>query len=132
MNKYKKYIPTLIEVRNLAVERREEYYREREGNTEAIDLTKIDLEAIIESRDKSKLLQYLKLLDYDSIKVVQAVMYIGGYNTGSKIEDADSRIDWMINSYLDWHEDKFVEVEQIYEKMPLCDYMDTAFERLGI
>lgn len=119
----------------------------------------INVSEIKEHRDNSGLLQYLLAQDMESVKFIQTVMYIGRdyryesedeYNIRMELnyEDPDNLIeapllrsrgpekllsDWLANSsgVSEW-KDKYVEVGQIYQKVPLDQYLDRAFMILGL
>lgn len=51
--------------------------RERTGEHRVVDLMSLDLKSLVEERKQSELLSYLLSLNFENLKVVQTVMYIG-------------------------------------------------------
>lgn len=126
-----------------------------------IDLWDIDLDEIVNRRERSNLLQYMRSLNMDQIKVIQTVMYMGrDYEYPSyseeeweelwirmsedpeyvlpekkvKVDNPDELLlSWM--DYLDFSKgwtDKDIEIDQIYQKAPLAQYLNRAFDILGL
>lgn len=121
----------------------------------------IHLDEIVNRRERSNLLQYMRSLNMDQIKVIQTVMYMGrDYEYPSyseeeweelwirmsedpeyvlpekkvKVDNPDELLlSWM--DYLDFSKgwtDKDIEIDQIYQKAPLAQYLNRAFDILGL
>lgn len=130
--------------------------RERTCNHGIYDLMSLDLESLTEKRKQSDLLSYLLSLNFENLKVVQTVMYIGrDYETMLQTECDDeydeeymSRCtislpvqnpdlvlyEWLryLGECKGW-KSKQIEAGQIYEKKSvLYKYLERAFRILGI
>lgn len=136
--------------------------RRREGicNHGIFDLMSLDLESLTEKRKQSDLLGYLLSLNFEHLKVVQTVMYIGrDYETMLQTECDDEydeeydEEDFSRNTIsfpvpnpdfvlYEWLRDleeckgwksKRIEAEQVYQKKSsLHIYLERAFRILGI
>lgn len=150
------YIDVLRTVHSLSIDRYNEVCLQEKNRKNSV----ISLAEIREYRDRSNLLQYLKTLDMNAIKMVEVVMYIGRdyqidiseedleYEAEMKIDDPEYQLpartfkvrnpDELIRAWLDDFEgvsgwkNKSIEIEQIYQKVPLYRYLERAFEILGI
>lgn len=153
------YKDILFTVYRLAKER---HHQERGvGNQSVLSNPIISIDEVLEKRQDSELLDYLNSLDMDSIKVIQTVMYIGRdyeielYTDEEmenfierKAEDPEFQIpekhviasdpdktlnEWMndIKGGGEWKEKK-LEINQIYEKLPLDEYLARAFRILQV
>ena len=152
-----KYKEILKQVHYLANKRHLEYkkaVKNRADDSRIIDLMKVE-----EIDDTSGLLEYLKLQNMETIKVIQTVMYIGrdyipetedecidrmehnhnypeNFITSPQLESSNP--DELLQSWLsdsrgvsEW-EDIHLEIDQIYQKMPLDNYLERAFVILNI
>ena len=147
---------------NAVEEYKKEYERSREGTGKhrVVDLMSLDLKLFVEERKQSELLSYLLSLNFESLKVVQTVMYIGrDYETMIQTEFDDEydgeydEEDFRRNTIslpvpnpdfvlYEWLRDlgeckgwqsKRIEAEQIYQKkLSLHTYLNRAFRILGI
>lgn len=144
-----KYSEVLKKVQQLAVIRHDEAIKSSDGKSFR------KLSEIEEHDDTSGLLEFLSLQDMETIKVIQGVMYIGRdyvpetedeylkrmdenyYNPENLIPEPSlksndpKRLLQEQISILSWGS-KEVEVGQIYEKLPLDEYLERAFVILGI
>ena len=150
-------------VYSLAVEeyqRECERRRERTGEHRLFDLMSSNLKLYVEERKQSDLLNYLLSLNFEKLKVVQTVMYIGrDYDTtlqteydeeydGEYDEEDFSRntislpvpnpdlvlYEWLrdLGECKGW-KSKRIEAEQVYQKkLSLHIYLNRAFRILGI
>lgn len=148
-----KYTDILKKVHQLAVIRhKQEIKNSREDNPND---SVIDLADIRERRDESELLQFLLDQDMETIKIIQTVMYIGRDYIQETEEENIKRMEWnyeypespreapdlqspdpekLLNDWLsDFRgQDKYIEANQVYEKLPLDEYLERAFIILGI
>lgn len=155
--------PILKTVYRLAVEEYQnerERSRERTGEHRVVDLMSLDLKSLVEERKQSELLSYLLSLNFENLKVVQTVMYIGrDYETMIQTEYDDEydgeydEEDFSRNTIsfpvpnpdfvlYEWLRDleeckgwksKRIEAEQVYQKkLSLHIYLERAFRILGI
>lgn len=84
-------------------------------------------------KDDKNLDEYFHILPYDDIKDLQTLMYIGRGDFGDEEPEVDLFTD--MRKYLDsrgWNKDKWVEENQMSEKIVLGDYLIKAKEFLGI
>lgn len=75
--------------------------------------------------------RFLNNQDFDTIKFIQAVMYIGR----DKILETDSDPKIILENELDrleFTKDKSIEIGQILQKCPLDIYLKKGFKILGI
>ncbi len=140
--KYKEYIPFLYEIKNIAEQRSNEY-NSKHPDGESVSLGGTDstisindfIKRVYNEHDPVK--DYLMNVDFDTVKIIQTVMYIGRDYNGNgtvpvePVDDGDNLIDTWMRKDSDW---KFqsIEVSQIAEKMPLGEYLTRAFTILGI
>ncbi len=130
-----------------------------EGNV--VGIFDIKLDENVNLRRRSDLLNYMNGLDMDTIKVIQTVMYIGrdyrypshldeewdaiyeplseepDFHTSEKKMTVDNPdeifLAWMdyLEMEKEWN-DKDIEIDQIYQKAPLAEYLHRAFDILGL
>ena len=80
----------------------------------------------------SKLFDFLNDQDFDTVKVVQAVMYIGRDSSGLESSLSPEEIlEGQLNS-LSFGKDIEIEIDQICQKTPLTNYLERAFKILKI
>ena len=92
----------------------------RESEPQSSRVGDIDLEKYREDRAKSELLKYLNTLDYDTVKVIMAVMYIGRDFEMTQEEYKD-----LVRKYED-EEDYDTDLEELsYPKIPIANASDT-------
>lgn len=96
-----------------------------------IDL--MSIEDIEWSEEEKALDSYLNTLDFEDVKMIQTIMYLGrdkDYNRSSMPEEIyrENR-EYMDN--LGWTE-KYIEVNQIVEKLPLDKYLENGLKILNI
>lgn len=69
---------------------------------------------------------YLNSLEYEEIKDLQTLMYVGRGDAESDKEETGMQKFTALRKYFDrrgWHDDKSIEVNQMTEKMPLDRYL---------
>lgn len=115
------------------IELADAYYK-AECPKETIEETMDDLDDFEISNEKRALIEYLSNLDYEVIKVLQIIMYIGRDNI---IEDNLSPQQKYLRerNYFDsqgWQEDKMIEIHQMTDKFPLVNYLNIGFKLLEI
>ena len=129
--KYKEYIPFLYEVKNIAEQRNAEY-NSKHPYGESLSSSNINdfIKQIVGEHDSVS--DYLMNANFDTVKIVQTVMYIGrDYQDDTPVCDGDALIDKWMKKEDDW-KPKSIEISQIAEKMPLGEYLNRAFTILGI
>ena len=148
------YIDILKTVRRLAESRyREEVMHSKEDNPEGNEI--IDISDVKHHEDTSGLYTYLSEQDMQSIKVIQTAMFIGReseeenyertlWNSENpeqirpapclKSENPQVLFDkWLAdNSGISGRDSKQEEIDYVYEKSPLHEYLERAFYILGI
>lgn len=131
------------------------------GKIEESSFGKIDLSEIAEKNHNDPLFQYLDSLDYDTVKIVETIMYIGRdyyiydeqeteenneqsdneadvvYSIDHKDEPVENPKELFLKFYNDlssrWPEDgKINEIHQITSKTPLYNYLKRGIVLLGI
>ena len=148
------YKEVLKKVYDLAKVRSNEYFK-GSNDIEFINLLYVE----DDYNDTSGLLQYLQSLDEEAIKVIQSVMYMGREHETETEDEYNIRMlhihdypndkiapppltsddpeellqKWIHNTSAGarWH-GLNIEINQIYEKMPLDIYLERAFSILGI
>lgn len=99
-----------------------------------INLGGVNLEDIVESDEMRNLREYLESLDYETVKTLQVIMYLGrdkDYNNN----DTPGEILRKQREYYDmlgWSDEKKVEVSQMVQKMPLDNYLRSGLSILNI
>lgn len=82
---------------------------------------------------KRELSEFLNSLDYEVIKALQVIMYIG---KDSNYMESDGTYNYEKTrkcfDHEGWADDKSIEVSQMVEKLPLDKYLKDGFEKLGI
>ena len=81
------------------------------------------------------LFAYMYSLDYENIKVLQTIMYIGRGDFDP--EDGDDFEDYydFARKHFDaqgWQKDKAIEVRQMFEKLPLAEYLSDGCKKIGL
>ena len=126
------YIDEILKVISLA-EIRDRATEHEYGESGVIDSVVNFSDISLEEREEDKALyKYLNSLQYDAIKVIQVVMYIG---RGDFLdEDGTSSFSeaWDFFEEQGCNENKQVEAMQIFEKAPLAEYLRSGCKRLGI
>ncbi len=123
---------TFKEIYLLAKERRLEEELTYKDD-EAYDLADFDIADLEYSEKEKALFNLLESLDFESVKIVQTIMYIGRDHDYSKSDTYEVRYRKYRES-LDlngWNE-KEIEINQIVQKVPLDTYLKDGFEILGI
>lgn len=117
---------------NLASERNEEYSRlHPKGDEGIISLSEIEDFKLYPKEEE--LFDYLSSLDFETVKVIQTIMYLGRDHDYCKEDSFEIRY----NKYRKYHElngwnEKEVEIMQMVQKMPLDTYLSDGFKILGI
>lgn len=127
-----RYAIILREVINLAKIRRNEY----EGKYASSKSKKMTIKEYLEVEDKteSDLYNFLNALDYETIKVLQTLMYLGrdkDYNKNLHSRDIYLRERSYFDNQVGW-KTKEIEINQMVEKLPLDEYLEDALEILRI
>ena len=87
---------------------------------------------VIKGKEK-ELFDFLNSLDYEVIKTLQVIKYIGRDSFCAE-EDGTYNYEKSRN-YFDrqgWNQDKSIEVHQMVEKIHLADYLKEGFRKLNI
>lgn len=91
---------------------------------------------LAENRNNGKekdLFDFLNSLDYEVIKTIQTIMYIG---RDTYFEEKDGTYNYKnareIMDRQGWQKDKELEVNQMVGKMPLAKYLKDGFKKLNI
>ncbi|NYB73868.1 DUF3775 domain-containing protein [Sedimentibacter hydroxybenzoicus DSM 7310] len=117
------------------IELAEAYYK-AECTKETYEST-IDFDALEDLKkdiEEKALEDYLDKLDYEVIKVLQTIMYIGRDGIDEK-DISPQQIYERAREYFDsrgWHEDKMIEIYLMTEKFPLVNYLKDGFKLLKI
>lgn len=150
---YMQYKDDIYKVRQLSKER----FLSSKDTSDGCTIGSINLNGIINQRNSDSLLQFLLSLEFDTIKVIQTIMYIGrDYESdANKIDSNDiqssdeekvrydielaepiNNPNEVFNEYYESLSDnwksKETEVEQIYSKVPLYKYLSRAILLLGL
>ncbi len=85
------------------------------------------------SAKENELFDVLNGLDFESIKIIQTIMYIGRDHDYDRNDSYETRYKKYRESldFRGWNE-KEIEVDQIVQKVPLDNYLKDGFEILGI
>lgn len=93
----------------------------------------IDIENLRYSEKEQKLFDFLNNLDFESVKIIQTIMYIGRDNDYNKTDSYEIRYEKYRKSLdINGWNDKEIEVSQIVQKLPLDKYLKNGFDILGI
>lgn len=98
------------------------------------DIDNLIEKAMVESEEDRNLREYLESLDYETIKTLQIVMYLGrdqNYNENDTPEELFRKMREHFDE-LGWHEDKELEINQMIEKAPLDKYLKDGLRILKI
>lgn len=109
----------------------EESTYENGVKVESLDI--LDLKDLEYSGKEKELVELLESLDFESVKIIQTIMYIGRdryYNESDEYELRYSKYRESLD--LNGWNDKDIEIDQIVEKLPLDEYLKDGFEILGI
>ncbi len=81
---------------------------------------------------ETKLINYISELDYETIKDLQCLMYLGRDNDFTRYKGIERLIKYRESKDRDgWNSDKLVEVWQMTDKVPLGDYLIKGKEYIG-
>lgn len=127
----KNYLDDIWEIIRIASERSDEYWsKNKEG--EPVELS-WDIDELAYSGKEKELFDYISSLDYEEIKTIQTIMYIG--RDGSCAEEDGTYDYFKTRKRMDakgWNEDKDIEAMQMVEKIPLADYLRKGCEKLNL
>lgn len=127
----KNYLDDIWEIIRIASERSDEYWsKNKEG--EPVELS-WDIDELAYSGKEKELFDYISSLDYEEIKTIQTIMYIG--RDGSCAEEDGTYDYFKTRKRMDakgWNEDKDIETMQMVEKIPLADYLRKGCEKLNL
>jgi len=88
----------------------------------------------IVDKSESQLEKYMSSLDFETIKIIQTIMYLGKDEEYNK-NDTPQQIYTKERSNFDhqgWNKDKNVEINQMVEKVPFDQYLLNGFKILNI
>jgi hypothetical protein len=117
----------------LANERRIEEESTYVDGIKVDNLDSLDIENWGYSKKEQELFNFLNSLDFESVKIIQTIMYIGRDHDYDKTDSYEAGYEDYRKS-LDsngWN-DKEIEVSQIVQKVPLDIYLKDGFDILGI
>ena len=117
----------------LANERRIEEESTYVDGIKVDNLDSLDIENLGYSKKEQELFNFLNSLDFERVKIIQTIMYIGRDHDYDKTDSYEARYEDYRKS-LDsngWN-DKEIEVSQIVQKVPLDIYLKDGFDILGI
>lgn len=127
----KNYLDDIWEIIRIASERSDEYWsKNKEG--EPVELS-WDIDELAYSGKEKELFDCISSLDYEEIKTIQTIMYIG--RDGSCAEEDGTYDYFKTRKRMDakgWNEDKDIEAMQMVEKIPLADYLRKGCEKLNL
>jgi len=115
-----------------------EFFQKKYFPDDTIDISHLDdyndtYEYLINEEDERALSAYLHSLEYDEIKDLQTLMYVG---RGDASEDGTGAQQFRaLRAYFDergWNKDRTIEIGQMTEKLPLGDYLKQGKEILGL
>ena len=82
---------------------------------------------------EKELIDYLNTLDYEVIKILQVIMYIGRDCSCIEEDATYSYVKTRKRFDLDgWNVSKEIEVNQMTDKCPLYEYWLSGCEKLGV
>ncbi len=125
------YLDDIREIIKIATERSNEYWSKYKDG-EAVELS-WDIDDLAYSGKEKELFDYISALDYEEIKTIQTIMYIG--RDGSCAEEDGTYDYFKTRKYMDmkgWNEDKDIEVMQIVQKVPLADYLRDGCRKIDL
>ncbi len=127
----KKYLDDIRTIIRIADERSEEYWSEHKDG-EPFELS-WDIDDLVYSGKEKELFDYISSLDYEEIKTIQTIMYIG--RDGSCAEEDGTYDYFKTRKCMDmrgWNEDKDIEAMQMVEKVPLADYLRDGCKKISL
>ena len=113
----------------LSKERYDEFMTEPESSS---SLTEIELSNILQKRENSKLLQYLKSLTYDENLMIAAVLYIGRDYSDEEFLKIPNIFEEKLKEMKETFPSNDILINQIYSKAPLYKYLENAFRLFSI
>lgn len=97
------------------------------------DLNSINIDDLEMRGKERELFDFLNSLDYEVVKALQVIMYIG--RDSSCIEEDGTYSYEKSRKSFDkqgWNPDKSIEVNQMVEKVHLAEYLKEGFKKLNI
>ena len=97
------------------------------------DLSDIDVDDLVIKGKEKELFDFLNSLDYEVVKALQVIMYIGR-DSSCMEDDGTYSYEKTRNSFEQqgWNDDKSIEVHQMVEKIHLYEYLKNGFDKLKI
>lgn len=93
----------------------------------------IDIKELGYSEKEQKLFDFLNNLDFESVKIIQTIMYIGRDHDYKETDNYETRYEKYRKSLdINGWNNKEIEVSQIVQKVPLDRYLKDGFDILGI
>lgn len=96
-------------------------------------LSDIDIDDLVIKDKKKELSDFLNSLDYEVVKALQVIMYIG--RDSSCMEDDGTYSYVKTRNSFDrqgWDDDKSIEVHQMVQKTHLYEHLKNGFDKLKI
>lgn len=135
----KEYYDIFKNVLSIAEESKKEYdvkFKELDTDGDGFvkfDLSKIDVDDLLVKGKKKELFDYLNSLDYEIVKILYVIMYIG---RDSSCAEEDGSYNYVrTREWFDergWNKDKCAEVEQMLGKVYFVEYLKAGFEKLDM
>lgn len=99
-----------------------------------VNLEEFELEDLEECEEERNLRIYIESLDYETIKTLQVIMYLGRDMDYDREDTPDLILHKQRKHFdsLGWNKDKDIEVNQMVEKIPLGEYLRNGLEILNI
>ena len=97
------------------------------------DFDSIDVDDLVIHGKERELLDFLNSLDYEVVKALQVIMYIG--RDSSCMENDGTYSYEKTRNHFDkrgWNSDKSIEVHQMVEKVQLVEYLKEGLKKLNI
>lgn len=92
-----------------------------------------DIKDLGYTEKEQKLFDFLNNLDFESVKIIQTIMYIGRDHDYKETDSYETRYAKYRKSLdINGWNDKETEVSQIVQKVPLDRYLKDGFDILGI
>lgn len=99
----------------------------------ATNMSSISIDDLVIRGKEKELFDFLNSLDYEVVKSLQVIMYIG--RDSSCIEEDGTYNYEKSRKVFDkqgWNEDKSIEVNQMVEKVHLAEYLKDGLKKLNI
>lgn len=97
------------------------------------DMSSMDIDTLVIKGKEKDLFDFLNSLDYEVVKALQVIMYIGRDSSGIG-EDGTYNYEKSREVFNNrgWNKDKSIEVNQMVEKIYLAEYLKEGFKKLNI